>query len=449
MKTQIKTRLALLGFLVTGWIGTNAQTVLESEVPGDNFSLEGALELFKDSSSPEEFERKLNSPDSKVNNLDLNNDHYIDYIRVIDHTEGNVHAFIIQAVLSKSESQDVAVIELEKFQDGRASLQITGDADVYGVETIIEPTEEVRVYAGTTTVRRPVNVWSWPSVRYVYQPYYIVYVSPWYWSYRPYWWSPWRPVAYYVYDPWWRPYRSYYSVCHSHRSGYAYEMYRPHRTTSVIVNNYYGDQINNYRSRTDSGTRGRDRYTSQDGDQRNNSGSRSGSQSRTNSDEGRTFVDNSNFRHESGSADVSRSNERSKEFMKTRPAQTTLSSTDYRESIDHSNPALRRRTENRSQEVTKPSRMAQETSSGTQKSFDRSSADFNRSAPVQRSNSQFGHETVRRTQPASSGQSQNMSRSSMGSGIRTDRPAISRPSGPSQSSPSNRMEKSRVSRGKN
>ncbi|QLH32048.1 MAG: hypothetical protein HWD62_06050 [Cyclobacteriaceae bacterium] len=129
------------------------------QVPGDNFSLEGALELFKKSASPEEFERLLNSPESEVNNLDLNGDGNIDYIRVIDRTERNIHTFTMQAVISRNEFQDIAVISLEKLENGKAILQITGDADVYGIETIIEPTQEVRINAGTTTTRTYVNVW--------------------------------------------------------------------------------------------------------------------------------------------------------------------------------------------------------------------------------------------------------------------------------------------------
>src|SRR5687768_18426491 len=92
---------AVVAMVVSGSISALGQQVMDSEVPGDHFSLEGALELFKKSSSPEEFERMLNSPDSKVNNLDLNGDGYIDYIRVHDRYEGNVHAFIIQAVRSE------------------------------------------------------------------------------------------------------------------------------------------------------------------------------------------------------------------------------------------------------------------------------------------------------------------------------------------------------------
>ena len=246
MKTHVMIRIIAGFFLMTGWM--TAQGQRQMEVPGDNFSLEGALELFKKSSTPEEFERLLNYPDSKVNNLDLNGDGYIDYIRVINMQEGNVHAFILQAVISDRESQDIAVITLEKLANGKAVLQITGDEDIYGVETIIEPTREVRTYAGAQSSRVVVNVWAWPSVQYIYGPYYSAWVSPWGWYYRPVWWSPWRPVAYYDYYPYWRAYRPYYSVCYTHRVIYAHQIYRPYRTTSVTVYHRHNTYITNYRT---------------------------------------------------------------------------------------------------------------------------------------------------------------------------------------------------------
>lgn len=249
MKTQFKILFSAATFLLAGSIAAAGfQSDPAEEVPGDNFSLEGALELFKKSASPQEFEQLLNSPDSKVNNLDLNGDGDIDYIRVIDRNQGKVHAFIMQAVVSDKESQDVAVIELEKRNDGSAVLQIVGDADIYGIETIIEPTEEVRVNAGTTTSRTVVNVWAWPSVQYVYAPYYDPWVSPWYWGYYPGWYRPWRPIAWHVYDPYWVSYRPYYSVCYRHRVGFAPGIYRPYRSTSVIVHNRHYTQINTFRS---------------------------------------------------------------------------------------------------------------------------------------------------------------------------------------------------------
>lgn len=231
---------------MTGWIAAYGQ--YQQEVPGDNFSLEGALELFKKSESPKQFERMLNDPASHVNNLDLNADGYIDYIRVMDLYEDNVHVFVMQSVISDNESQDIAVITLEKRANGKAVLQITGDEDIFGVETIIEPTENVYTYAGQRSSRVVVNVWAWPIVRYVYNPYYYVYVSPWRWGYRPNWWHPWRPVVYHDYYTYWRPYRRHYSMCYTNRIVYAQSIYRPHRTTSVIVYNHNHNHIVTYRS---------------------------------------------------------------------------------------------------------------------------------------------------------------------------------------------------------
>ncbi len=290
MKTFGLNKMLPLLFLMSGGIAVYGQGNQE-ELPGDNFSLEGALELFKKSASPEEFERLLNSSDARVNNLDLNGDGAIDYIRVIDQNEGNVHVFILQAIVSERESQDIAVIELEKLANGKAVLQITGDEDIYGIETIIEPTNEVRVNAGTTTTRVNVNVWAWPSVQYIYSPYYSsVWVSPWGWSMQPVWWRPWSPVAYHVYDPWWSSYRPYYSTCYTHRVVYAQHIYRPYRTTSVVVLGRHHSQIEHYRSsRNDHGRNGRDRYD----------GGRSSSNGRQNSN---GYVPDTNGRQRSTSS---------------------------------------------------------------------------------------------------------------------------------------------------
>ncbi len=218
---------------------------------------------------------------------------------MIDRNEGNVHAFIMQAIVSRNESQDIAVIELEKRGDGSAVLQIVGDADIYGIETIIEPTQEVRVNAGASTARTVVNVWAWPSVQYVYGPYYSMWVSPWGWGAYPGWYRPWRPIAWHMYDPYWAPYRPYYSYCYSHRVVYASRMYRPYRSTSIIVYNRHSTQINNYRSsRGNDYARGyrNDRSSYRDNGQRSNGSrydhtSRSGNGSRQGRYEGRTGND--------------------------------------------------------------------------------------------------------------------------------------------------------------
>ncbi len=107
-------------------------TGTESEMPGDNFSLEGALEMFKTAESPEDFEAKINSESNSVNNLDLNEDGKVDYIRVIDNTDEGVHALVLQVPMSNEESQDIAVIEMEKTGPENVVLQIVGDELLYG-----------------------------------------------------------------------------------------------------------------------------------------------------------------------------------------------------------------------------------------------------------------------------------------------------------------------------
>ncbi|HLP71285.1 MAG TPA: hypothetical protein VK155_00180, partial [Bacteroidales bacterium] len=64
-------------------------------LPGDNLNLYAVMNLFQESKTIEEFERKLNEEDSRINNLDLNNDGYVDYINVTDHADGNVHTIVL------------------------------------------------------------------------------------------------------------------------------------------------------------------------------------------------------------------------------------------------------------------------------------------------------------------------------------------------------------------
>jgi hypothetical protein len=246
---------------------TGVQAQDGTGLPGDNFSLEGALEMFKKADNPGEFEKMLNTKENGVNNLDLNNDGDIDYIRVINKKDGDVQLFVLQALVSASESQDVAVIELEKTGDDRAVIQIVGDEDIYGISKIVEPSlEDETAFNGETfndvafagNAHGPnatfapsglvVNVWFWPSVRFVFAPYYTVWVSPWRWYHYPVWWDPWRPLAWHVYEPICYRYRPRYVVVHTHRVVRAPRIYRPMRVTSASVYSRNRVVVNNYRT---------------------------------------------------------------------------------------------------------------------------------------------------------------------------------------------------------
>src|ERR1041385_7723600 len=93
----------------------HAQNGLEATgLPGDHFSLEGALEAFRQASTMEEFEKMLNLENNHINNMDLNNDGQVDYVKVLEKMENNAHIFILQDQVLELEGQDIAVIELEK-----------------------------------------------------------------------------------------------------------------------------------------------------------------------------------------------------------------------------------------------------------------------------------------------------------------------------------------------
>lgn len=212
-------------------------------LPGDHFSLEGAIELFKKSESPEDFEKRLNAENNEVNNLDLNEDGKIDYIRVEGRMDGDAHALVLQALLGENEVQDVAVIEIEKQGAENAILQIVGDESLYGEQIFVEPFEEEKANNGRNKgpqvqygpVRIVVNVWFWRPVRFIYAPGYRVYVSPWRWGVYPSYWRPWRPYPWGVFHVRARPFRTHYHVVAVHRVHRAHAVYTPHRRHSAVV----------------------------------------------------------------------------------------------------------------------------------------------------------------------------------------------------------------------
>lgn len=255
-----KTCLIILLFFIAS-ITVNAQNTGEDStgLPGDNFSLQGALEMFKKANSIEEFEKLINTENNGVNNLDLNGDGEIDYVRIIDKADGDAHVFILQVPVSATESQDIAVIELEKTGSANAMVQIIGDEDIYGEETIVEPNggdEEATDKNGSgpsfdldqlDTKRIVVNVWFWPSVRFIYAPGYRVWVSPWKWRHYPVWWKPWRPFAWHVFHPRRVHYHRGFVFVHTHRVIHAHKIYKPVRVTSVTVRTRNMASVNNYR----------------------------------------------------------------------------------------------------------------------------------------------------------------------------------------------------------
>lgn len=225
-------------------------------LPGDGLNLYGVLNVFQKSSTLEQFEKNLNNPDLKVNNLDLNSDGQIDYIQVVDHVVGQAHLIVLQVAVNENTKQDIAVIEVGKT-NGQTHIQIIGDEDLYGKDYIVEPpmtssNDDGMVVSNSS----PVDTWS--IVNFMFTPTYVVYNSPYYWGYYPYYWHPWSPVYYNTYYNYHRPYYNYYRRGYYYRSPNIHNAYVPHRNTYYHPvrptqnhpnNNYYRPQHpqNNYR----------------------------------------------------------------------------------------------------------------------------------------------------------------------------------------------------------
>lgn len=204
---------------------------------GDYFSLQGALDLFKNSDTLLEFERKLNSQDQYVNNLDLNEDGRVDYIRVEHRRAQNYHVIVLQSLIGSNEVQDVAVIELEKKGSRDVVLQIVGDEDVFGESIVVEPRDDeyehypYADYEYNTKYRDPyVNVFWWGIVNHIFDHSYRVYVSPYRWSSYPSWWCSWRQRSWSVYHPRITVFHSRYHIARVHRVAHVHHWYRPSRT---------------------------------------------------------------------------------------------------------------------------------------------------------------------------------------------------------------------------
>lgn len=188
MKTNTYQKSILLFVLfLTAFFNVRAQdeayVQANNEEISENLDLEAVASIFADSEDLADFEARLNDPEAKINNLDLNKDEYVDYLRVVETADEDVRLVAIQAVLGEDLYQDVATIELEKDEAGEVQVQVVGDVYLYGPNVIVEP---IYVYR--------------PSIfRWFWRPYYRPYRSVYYWGYYPAYFKVWRPFRPHIY----------------------------------------------------------------------------------------------------------------------------------------------------------------------------------------------------------------------------------------------------------
>ena len=144
-----------------------------------------------------EFEQILNSSRYMINNLDLNRDGWIDYLRVIETARGYYHAMLIQACLAPGVFQDVATLVAERRPDV-LYVEVIGDPYLYGYNYIVRP----------VFVKRP-PMWD------VYgHPSYSPWSSPYYYSYYPSYYTQPKPVYLNHYQAYVNTYMTNHHYCH-------------------------------------------------------------------------------------------------------------------------------------------------------------------------------------------------------------------------------------------
>ncbi len=262
--------LSILAFLFGGALQLSAQKQSEEYLglPGDNFNLFAAMNLFQESETLEGFERNLNDPEVMVNNLDLNGDKFVDYIMVMDYPDGDVHNIVLRVALNKNEYQDVAVFTVQKFRDGSVQIQLVGDEALYGPNYIVEPNYDETPnpgYTAKSSLRRSkrnnvtvvtttyYEVASWPLIVYINRPTYVVWRSSWGWGYYPEYWHPWTPHYFHYYYgyhySWNSHYYAYYRPWKHHRCDRYRTVYYTnvrHYSPTVVVNVNRGNYKSTY-----------------------------------------------------------------------------------------------------------------------------------------------------------------------------------------------------------
>ena len=180
---------------------TTAQTVTVTTYNTDmsfDLDLHAVAAAYSEARSTREFEQLLNSSKYMINNLDLNRDGYVDYLRVIETRKGHYYAYLIQACLAPSVFQDVATLVAER----RAStlyVEVVGDSYLYGYNYVVRP----------TFVKRPLM---WDVYGYAN---YTVWVSPYYYGVWPSYYT--RPKTVYIthYQAYVKTYVTHHHYCHA------------------------------------------------------------------------------------------------------------------------------------------------------------------------------------------------------------------------------------------
>ena len=97
----------------------------------DGLDLQAVGDLVKHAKDAKELEKLLNQKGG-INNLDLNADGKVDFLRVTEYGDDKTKGFSLTAEPAKGEVQEVATIEIEKKTEEKAEVFVSGNEQIYG-----------------------------------------------------------------------------------------------------------------------------------------------------------------------------------------------------------------------------------------------------------------------------------------------------------------------------
>ncbi len=103
------------------------------KMASDGLNLQAVTDLATKVKSAQEFEQELNKPNNPINNLDLNEDNTIDFIKITEINNDTGKGFSLTTEVAPNDEQELAVIQFEVDEaTQQATVQTTGNPQVYG-----------------------------------------------------------------------------------------------------------------------------------------------------------------------------------------------------------------------------------------------------------------------------------------------------------------------------
>ncbi len=99
---------------------------------GDGLDLATIGTLLKKADNAADLEKLLNDPKTGINNLDLNEDGKVDYIKVTEYGNDKVKGFSLTVEPAPGETQEVATIDIEKEGNDKVEVEVRGNEQIYG-----------------------------------------------------------------------------------------------------------------------------------------------------------------------------------------------------------------------------------------------------------------------------------------------------------------------------